>query len=537
MTLYDLPSGSAAEPEGIAVGADGDLYVAEYGADQIAKINPNAVSPGTSNGITEYPAGGAPLELAAATDGGVWATEPQSDAVVRFDPQSDTVTSTLAGAQGLGGGPTGIADDGNGHVWFTEFHAPAIGADRALGWRHHDDRLGAGAGQHAAAVHHRDATGRPAARSYQAAPGRPDGRRCSARRGLRPQVRPGADPRPDDAGRRHRWDAHAPRLPARGDDLLHRHGRQRERNRAEQRSGGHHAGHEAGPGCAPRAPRPAGADNRQRAGSRRHQHLHPRELAGLPLQLPVRLVCRARTELAALGRDEGRDPRIAEDRRRGAERLPRLCGHGLDSAGSTPALSNRYWVVEPDLGWRSTRSRSPRRSRRARSRPGARPTRPPTTSPTTGWCSPGAEHDPDDADHRAPCSGPRDRRPGVRQHAVPDRGQRGAADDAAPPTRVRGCCLRGRSRPTFRCRHKLAAGRRAGTEPGNDGQADKDGAYEFTLPVNWTQGDVTFEAQVDPSASALPQCVACTIARRSALCTSAPSTSTRSRRSSSIRWR
>jgi virginiamycin B lyase len=128
VTLYDLPSGSGSQPEGIAVGPDGDLYVAELGVDKVAQIDPTTVSPNTSNGITEFALDSAPLLVTSATDGGVWLTEPNANELVRFDPTTDTPTVVASGADGLSGQPTGIADDGSGHLWFTEFQVPAIGA-------------------------------------------------------------------------------------------------------------------------------------------------------------------------------------------------------------------------------------------------------------------------------------------------------------------------------------------------------------------------------------------------------------------------
>jgi streptogramin lyase len=126
VTLYQLPSGAGSEPEGIAVGPEGDLYVAELGADKLAKVIPASVSPGTSEGITELGAEGQPLLVSAASDGAMWFTEPADHQLLRLDPKTDTST-VIGPANGVSGDATGVAEDGVGHLWFTQFKTAAIG--------------------------------------------------------------------------------------------------------------------------------------------------------------------------------------------------------------------------------------------------------------------------------------------------------------------------------------------------------------------------------------------------------------------------
>ena len=114
------------------MGPEGDLYVAEFGADKVARVIPASVSPGTSEGITELAAKGQPLLVSAASDGAVWFTEPANDQLLRFDPKTET--STLVGsANGVTGDATGVAEDGAGHLWFTQFKTAAIGVLQAGG--------------------------------------------------------------------------------------------------------------------------------------------------------------------------------------------------------------------------------------------------------------------------------------------------------------------------------------------------------------------------------------------------------------------
>ncbi len=126
ITLYPLPSGSAASPEGIVKGPDGDLYTAEYGASDIAQIDPSSVSVGTDDGITEYPAGGQPLWLSNAGDGAIWATDNINDQLLRFDLTSDT-SQAFGSSQGVTGDATTDAQDASGNLWFTEFDSDRVG--------------------------------------------------------------------------------------------------------------------------------------------------------------------------------------------------------------------------------------------------------------------------------------------------------------------------------------------------------------------------------------------------------------------------
>jgi virginiamycin B lyase len=125
-TLYGLPAGSPAGPEGIVTGPDGDLYVAEYGASSIARIDPSSVSDGTDDGITEYPAGGRPLWLSDAGDGAIWATDNVNDQLLRFD-LSDESHEAFGSGQGVNGDATTDAEDASGNVWFTEFNSDRVG--------------------------------------------------------------------------------------------------------------------------------------------------------------------------------------------------------------------------------------------------------------------------------------------------------------------------------------------------------------------------------------------------------------------------
>ena len=125
IALYPLPTANS-QPEGIALGSDNKLWVAEYGASQFAEIDPGSVQAGTSDGITEYPAAGKPLWLAQAGDGALWATDNTDSELIRFDRSTHT-TTIYGAAQGVSGDATTDAADAGGNLWFTEFNADKIG--------------------------------------------------------------------------------------------------------------------------------------------------------------------------------------------------------------------------------------------------------------------------------------------------------------------------------------------------------------------------------------------------------------------------
>jgi streptogramin lyase len=85
VTTYPLPAGAV--PEGIAAGADGNLWFAEHGANAIGRITP-------AGQVTEFPlptANAQPMQIAAGADGNMWFTEWRSGNVGRIAPDG-TIT-------------------------------------------------------------------------------------------------------------------------------------------------------------------------------------------------------------------------------------------------------------------------------------------------------------------------------------------------------------------------------------------------------------------------------------------------------------
>ena len=62
------------------LGPDGALWFTERGANRVGRIDISAASPGTANGITEYPLATGrtsplqPVDLTVGSDGAVWVT-------------------------------------------------------------------------------------------------------------------------------------------------------------------------------------------------------------------------------------------------------------------------------------------------------------------------------------------------------------------------------------------------------------------------------------------------------------------------------
>jgi virginiamycin B lyase len=125
ITRFQLPTAGSG-PEGLVLGPDGDIWVSEYTAHQLARVVPSSTEAGTSDGITEYPAGAQPLWLSDAGDGALWFTDNTDHELVRFDISSHA-TTVLSSAQGVTGDATADAEDSSGDLWFTEFDADKVG--------------------------------------------------------------------------------------------------------------------------------------------------------------------------------------------------------------------------------------------------------------------------------------------------------------------------------------------------------------------------------------------------------------------------
>jgi len=104
-------------PQGICVGGDGNLWVCEQNANQIARVT-------TSGAVAEFPvptAGSFPSIDTLGPDGNVWFTENVGNNISRITP-SGTVTEFPVPIAGIG--PWGISPGQDGGIWFTGLTNP-----------------------------------------------------------------------------------------------------------------------------------------------------------------------------------------------------------------------------------------------------------------------------------------------------------------------------------------------------------------------------------------------------------------------------
>jgi streptogramin lyase len=118
-----VPSGAGAEPNGITLGPDGNLWFAEGSADRIGNINPTLTT------INEFATGiGAlPVNIVSGADGDLWFTEKNKNAIGRITTVGIVTEFSLA-ALGANNGPFDIVSDPNNSLlYFTEANVGQIG--------------------------------------------------------------------------------------------------------------------------------------------------------------------------------------------------------------------------------------------------------------------------------------------------------------------------------------------------------------------------------------------------------------------------
>jgi streptogramin lyase len=114
VTEYQVPTANAG-PDGITLGADGNMWFDEYFAGKVARITP-------SGQITEYTTGGNPTDLALGSDGNVWFTSYNTDQVGSVSTSGVVTLYNLPS----GSGPAGIAAGPDGNLWVTQYNSGQI---------------------------------------------------------------------------------------------------------------------------------------------------------------------------------------------------------------------------------------------------------------------------------------------------------------------------------------------------------------------------------------------------------------------------
>jgi VCBS repeat-containing protein len=118
-SIHEYPLASGAFPAMVAAGPDGDLWMAEQGLDQIARLSP-------SGGLKEFalPSGSEPYGIAAGSDGNLWFTEQGSNQIGRITPAGVVTQFNLPTSSAQ---PSGIVAGPDGALWFTETAVDQIG--------------------------------------------------------------------------------------------------------------------------------------------------------------------------------------------------------------------------------------------------------------------------------------------------------------------------------------------------------------------------------------------------------------------------
>lgn len=113
--LVPVPT-QGARPYGIKIGPDGTVWVALFGANKLASIDPETLA------LTEYAIADTearPRRLEVTEDGRVWYSDYTRGKLGRFDPKTNSFAEwDLPG--GEGSLPYGTALDGEGRVWVAE---------------------------------------------------------------------------------------------------------------------------------------------------------------------------------------------------------------------------------------------------------------------------------------------------------------------------------------------------------------------------------------------------------------------------------
>lgn len=109
---YTVPTPSA-NPTGIAVGSDGNLWFIENSANKIGTINPS------THAVSEFSvptAGSNTWGITAGPDGNIWFTERTAKKIGTISPTTHAFSEFA-----VSGTPVGITAGPDGNIWFTEW--------------------------------------------------------------------------------------------------------------------------------------------------------------------------------------------------------------------------------------------------------------------------------------------------------------------------------------------------------------------------------------------------------------------------------
>jgi virginiamycin B lyase len=118
-----IPLAQGSEPTGVALGEEGDAWVAERGADEILRVAPTG-----RTSAFELPAGSAPERIAVAPGGDIWFTESGAPRIGRMTADGKLTEFPIGSpAGGLAISPS------DGAVWISQSSSGRIGRLSASG--------------------------------------------------------------------------------------------------------------------------------------------------------------------------------------------------------------------------------------------------------------------------------------------------------------------------------------------------------------------------------------------------------------------
>jgi virginiamycin B lyase len=121
ITRVHLPPGS--RPRGIASAPDGTIWVTLFGTHQLLEIKPGTLETRTSSLPSR--AGSSPWAIVVDQAGAVWVGEFAGNTVARFDPRSRRFTTVPLPT--THSGVRALAVDGVGRVWFAGSESGRLG--------------------------------------------------------------------------------------------------------------------------------------------------------------------------------------------------------------------------------------------------------------------------------------------------------------------------------------------------------------------------------------------------------------------------